>query len=95
MKSSHSCYKKVQKTLLHSRKFYCTAENFTTHQKSQPYGKNWRKVPSAVETEDKPTLQRLPLDIGLNVCAQTSNARMVLWSPFCEALDPTSFFQKT
>ena len=67
-----------QKVLLYSKKFYCTAESFTTHQKSQPYGKNWRKVPSTVETEDKPTLQRLPLDIGLNVCAQTSSGRMVL-----------------
>ena len=83
MKSSHSRCRKVQKTLLHSRrcyciaksftaqqkvllhsrKFYCTAESFTARQKSQSCGRNWRKVPSAAETEDKPTLQRLPLDL--------------------------------
>ena len=52
-----------QKVLLRNIRFYCTAESFTTQQKSQSYGRNWRKVPSAVETEDKPTLQRLPLDL--------------------------------
>ena len=52
-----------QKVLLRNRRFYCTAESFTTQQKSQSYGRNWRKVPSAAETEDKPTLQCLPLDL--------------------------------
>ena len=51
-----------QKVLLRNRRFYCIAESFTTQQKSQSRGRNWRKVPFAAKTEDKPTLQRLPLD---------------------------------
>ena len=45
-----------QKILLHSRKFYRTVEKSILWQ-------NWRKVPSVVGTIDKPTLQRLPLDL--------------------------------
>ena len=52
-----------QKALLHNRRFYCTAESFPTQQKSQSCGRNWRKVPSAVETNNKPTLQCFPLDL--------------------------------
>ena len=33
MKSSYSRCRKVQKFLLHSKRFYCRAENFTTQQK--------------------------------------------------------------
>ena len=51
------------KALLHSKRFYCTARHFTAQQKSQSCSRNWRKVPSAAETEDKPTLQHLPLDL--------------------------------
>ena len=51
------------KVLLRNRRFYCTVESFTAQQKSQSCGKNQRKVPSAAETEDKPNLQRLPLDL--------------------------------
>ena len=53
----------LQKILLHSRKVSLvveTGEKFILRQKSSFCG---RKVPSAVETEDKPTLQRLPLDL--------------------------------
>jgi len=52
-----------QKVLLRYRRFYCTAESFTAQQKSQSYDINWRKVPSVAETEDKPNLQHLPLDL--------------------------------
>ena len=57
----------VQQTvLLHSKKFYRIAEKSFLRQKlekSSFYNKNWRNVPSVAETEDKPTLQRLPLDL--------------------------------
>ena len=68
--------------LLHSRRFHCTAESFTAQQKSQTCGRNQRKVHFVAEIEDKPTLQHLLLDFGLNVCAQIGSGRMVLWSPF-------------
>ena len=84
----------LQKVLLHSRRFYCIAESFTAQQKSWSCGKNWRKVPSAAKAEDKLTLQRLSLDFGLNVCAQTRSSRMVLWSPFLEVPSLTSFLEK-
>ena len=93
MKSSHSCCRKVWETLLHSRKLRkanSAAKNakisrcrkmqktlLHSRKLSQSCGKNWRKVPSAVEMENKPNFQHLPLDIGLSVCAQTSNDRMV------------------
>ena len=69
-----------------------SVENFTVQQKikkSQFYGKNWRNVPSTVETENN--LQRCPLDFGHNVRAQIDNGRMGSWSPFHEASSPTSF----
>ena len=69
-----------QKALMHSRMLYCTAGSFIAQQKVLLHsrkvspaaetrekflcGRNWRKVPSTAETEDKPTLQRLPLDFN-------------------------------
>ena len=120
MKSSHSHCRKVQKVILHSRRFYCTAESFTAQQKALLHSKRFyyitevfteqqkvllhsRKVsPMAKirekfllrQKEDKPTLQRFPLDFGLNICTQTGSSRMTLWSPFCEARGPTSFLEK-
>ena len=55
-----------QEALLHSRKFCCIAEKSVLRQKleeSSFCGRNWRKVLSTAETEDKPTLQRLRLDL--------------------------------
>ena len=55
-----------QEALCHSRKFCCIAEKLVLQQKlekSSFCSRNWRKVPSAVEIEDKPTLQCLPLDL--------------------------------
>ena len=55
-----------QEALLHSRKFCCIAKKSVLQQKleeSSFCGRNWRKVLSAAETEDKPTLQCLPLDL--------------------------------
>ena len=58
-----------QKVLLHSRKVSLTAETkeksvlWQILEKSQSRGKNWRKVLFMAETEDKPTLQHLPLDL--------------------------------
>ena len=83
-----------QKVLLHNRQFYYMTESFAAQQKSQTCGRNWRKVLSAAEIEDKPILQCLPLDFGLNICTQTGSDRMVLWSPFRGAPDPTSFLEK-
>ena len=83
-----------QRVLLHNRRFHCTVESFIAQHKSQSCGINWSKVPSVVETEDKPTLQRLPLDFGLNVCAQIGSGKMVLWNPFRGAPGPTFFLEK-
>ena len=89
-----------QKVLLHYRRLYYTSKSFTPQQKILLHSKksvlwqNWRKVPSMTETEDKPTLQCLPLDFGLNVCTQTNSGRIVLWSPFCKAPGLTSFLEK-
>ena len=80
MKSSHSCCRKVQKVLLHSRRCYCIAENFTVQHKVLLHSRKFyctvesfiaqqkvlpqnRKVSPMAETEVKPTLQRLPLDL--------------------------------
>ena len=55
-----------QEASLRSRKFCCIAEKSVLRQKlekSSFCGRNWRKVPSVAETEDKPTLQLLPLDL--------------------------------
>ena len=84
----------LQKVLLHYRRFYYIVGSFTTQQKSRSCGRNWRKIPSVAKTEDKLTLQHLSWDFGLNVCTQTGNGRMVLQSPFCEALDLTFFLEK-
>ena len=51
---------------MHSRKFCCIAEKLVLRQKlekSSFCSRNWRKVPSMAETEDKPILQRLSLDL--------------------------------
>ena len=51
---------------MHSRKFCCIAKKSFLRQKlekSSFYSRNWRKVPSMAKTEDKPILQRLPLDL--------------------------------
>ena len=59
-------YTAQQTVLLHSRKFYRIVEKSVLRQKlekSSFCGRNWRKVPFAAEIEDKPTLQRLPLDL--------------------------------
>lgn len=59
-------YTAQQTILLHSRKFYRIVEKSVLRQKlekSSFCGRNWRKVPFAAEIEDKPTLQRLPLDL--------------------------------
>ena len=55
-----------QEALLHSRKFCCIVEKSVLRQKlekSSFCGRNWRKVSYVAETEDKPTLQCLPLDL--------------------------------
>ena len=52
-----------QKVLLHNIRFYYMTESFAAQQKSQTCGRNWRKVLSATKIEDKPILQRLPLDL--------------------------------
>ena len=55
-----------QEASLRSRKFCCIAEKSVLRQKlekSSFCGRNWRKVSSVAETEDKPTLQRLSLDL--------------------------------
>ena len=74
-----------------------SAENFTAQwkvKKSQLCGRNWRNVPSMVEKKNKPTLQCLPSDFGLNICAQTRSGRMVPQSPFRGAPGLTSFLEK-
>ena len=51
---------------MHSRKFCCIIEKSVLRQKlekSSFCSRNWRKVPSMAETEDKPILQRLPLNL--------------------------------
>jgi len=93
---------KVKKNQLYSRKcrnvtLQKNAEDVTAQQKvkkSQSCGRKWKKVHFTAETKYKPTLQRLPLNFELNVCAQTGSDRMVLWSPFRVALGPTSFLEK-
>ena len=50
-------------SLLRNKRFYCTTKSFTTQQKSQYCCRNWKKVPSAARTADKPTLQCFPLDL--------------------------------
>ena len=48
---------------MHSRKFCYIVEKSVIRQKLEKSSFCGRKVPFAVETEDKPTLQRLPLDL--------------------------------
>mgnify|MGYP007088589915 CR=1 FL=1 len=76
---------------MHSRKLYCTAESFTAQQtillhnrkfyriaEKSVCGRNWRKVPSVAETEDKPTLQRLPLDLDSTFAHKLTAAKWYL-----------------
>ena len=53
-------FKAQQTALKHSKKLEWTAENFTAQklEKSQSYGRNWRKVPFAAETREKFLLQQ-------------------------------------
>ena len=72
-----------QKILLHNKVSPAAkiGEKFLLQQKlekSSFCGRKQRKVPSATETEDKPTLQHLSLGLGLSVCAQPSSGKMVL-----------------
>ena len=60
---------------MHSRKLYCTTGNFTTQQKSQFRGRNQRKVPTTAETEDKPTLQCLPLYLDSTFAHKLATAK--------------------
>ena len=55
MKSSHLCCKKVQKTLLHNRRFYCTAEGFAAQQKVLLHSRKLyiRKVSPMAKTGEK------------------------------------------
>ena len=76
---------KCRKTLLHNRKL----------RRVNLVAEKGKKFIFAVETEDKPALQRIPLNFGLNVYTQTGSDRMVLWSPFHRALGPTSFLERT
>ena len=92
VKKSQLCSRKCRNVMLQKN-----AEDVIAQQKvkkSQSCGRNQRKFPSAAKMENKPILQRLPLDFGLNVCTQTGSGKMVLQSPFREAPDPTSFLEK-
>ena len=61
---------------------------------SQFCGRNWRNVHFAIETENKPNLQRHPLDFRLNVCAQTGVAEWDLGAHSTGVLGPTFFLEK-
>ena len=65
-------------------------ESFAAQQKSQSCGRNWRKIPSAVETEDKLTLQLLPLDLDSTFAHKPDQIELQLdWSQllYSENLD--------
>ena len=67
-----------QETSLRSKKFCCIAEKSVLWQKlekSSFCGRNWRKVPSAIEIEDKPTLQHLPLDLDSTFAHNLATAK--------------------
>ena len=67
-----------QETSLRNRKFCCIAEKSVLWQKLEKSffcGRNWRKVPSATETKDKPTLQRLPLDLDSTFAHNLATAK--------------------
>ena len=53
MKSSHSRCRKVKKVLLHSRRFYYTAESFTAQQKVLPCNKRFYCVPGSFTAQQK------------------------------------------
>ena len=52
-----------EKFLLRQKHQSCDRNWQWQKQKIQSCGRNWRKVPSSAKTEDKPTLQLLPLDL--------------------------------
>ena len=67
-----------QTVLLHSRKFYRVVEKLVQRQKpekSSLCSRNRRKVHSAAETEDKPTLQCLPLDLDSTFAHKLATAK--------------------
>ena len=67
-----------QETSIRSKKFCCIAEKSVLWQKlekSSFCGRNWRKVPSAIEIEDKPTLQHLPLDLDSTFAHNLATAK--------------------
>ena len=66
LQSTTESFTAQREDLVHSKKFCCIAEKSGLWQKlAKSYfcGRNWRKVHSETETKDKPTLQRLPLDL--------------------------------
>ena len=76
---------------MHSRKLHCTAGSFIAQQKvllhsrkvslaaklekSSFCSRNWRKFPSTTKTKDKPTLQRLPLDLDSTFAHNLATAK--------------------
>ena len=107
MKSSLSHYRKVQNTLLHSKRlskvpqqklekcYLCSrdGEKSLTLQKSIENFITQQKVKKS-QRQNKHSLQRHPLDFGLNICAQTGSSRMKPWSLFCESISPSFLLRK-
>ena len=52
-------------------------------------------VPSAVETRNKPSLQRHPLNFGLNVYAQIGSNRIGPWRSFYRSVNPNFLLRKS
>ena len=78
-----------EKFLLRQRRQSCGRNWQRQKQKSQSCGRNWRKVPSTAETEDKPTLQRLSLNLDSMFAHKPDQIELQLdWSqlPYSEYL---------
>ena len=76
-----------QEALLHNRKFCCIVEKSVLRQKlekSSFCGRNWRKVSYVAETEDKPTLQCLPLGLGSTFAHKLTVAKWYFKTHFTE-----------
>ena len=74
-----------------------SVENFTAQQKlkkSQFHDRSWSNVPSAIEMENKSSLQRCPLYFELNVCAQTDSGKIGPQSPLHESIRPNFLSRK-
>ena len=56
MKSSHSRCRKVQKALLHNRRFYCTTESFTMQWKAIPYSRRFYCIAESFTTQQEALL---------------------------------------